>query len=47
MEYTVSEMDGQAVLQLTKEGEAEIPVQVTFQTQDGSAIGKHGPPVSY
>ncbi len=40
-EYSVGETAGQVVLQLTKTGKAEIPVQLAFNTQDGSAIGKH------
>ncbi len=38
-EYSVGETAGQVVLQLTKTGQAEIPVQLAFNTQDGSAIG--------
>lgn len=39
MEYSVSEAGGQVLLRLSKNGESEIPVQVTFRTQDGSAEG--------
>ncbi len=39
-EYTVEETAGQVILQLTKTGQATVPVQVAFNTQDASAIGK-------